>query len=96
MVRLQAHRLMNIDFTRQPSFDIYRDKKLCEYLSDKFQFFFMLDDDGVGFGVLPVEALKSALLNVTMRKDVEEAVKKDIEHGNQCSGWVRYVFYYDD
>lgn len=92
---LRAHRVMNVDYTKQYSFNMLHDEKLVEYLADKFDFFVMLDDDGVGFAVLPTEALQGALLNVVMVDSVRASLKKDIEFGKK-SGWVRYVFFYAD
>ena len=92
-MKLKAYRMLSMDYNKEGSFDVWYDEKLIEYLYDKFQFFVMIDDDGVGFAVLPVEALSSALLNVSMREDVRDALKRDIE-ANKVTGWVRYVFFY--
>ena len=92
-MKLKAYRMLSMDYNKEGSFDVWYDEKLIEYLHDKFQFFTMIDDDGVGFAVLPTDALQSALLNVTMREDVKDALKRDIEFG-KGTGWVRYVFFY--
>ena len=88
---IKAYRVLEAVTIKAPSFDLGFDDKLVEYLADKFDFFVMLDDDGIGFAVLPVEALQSALLNVTMTEETHEHLKNDIVLGKK-TGWVRYMF----
>ena len=91
---IKAYRVLNVDYQKTPSFNIWQDEKLVEYLSDKFAFFIMLDDDGVGFGVLPTEAIQSALLNVAMTETVRAMLSKDLLDSRK-TGWIRYMFYYE-
>ena len=89
---VKAYRVKNVEYCKSPSFSLFFEDELVNYLQDKFQFFVLLDDDGVGFAVLPVEALQSALLNVVLREEVRTALKADIAFGKNV-GWVRYIFY---
>jgi len=88
---VKAYRVLGVDYCKESSFSLLYEDKLVEYLADKFDFFVLLDDDGVGFAVLPIEALQSVLLNVTLLEETKEALKKDIEYGKK-TGWVRYMF----
>ena len=91
---VRAYRVTRMEFVKTPSFNVNFDHNLMEYLSDKFQFFALMDDDGVGFAVIPVEALQGALMNVSMRDEVKDQLRHDIEWGKQ-RGWIRYMFQYN-
>lgn len=88
---IKAYRVLKAVTIKEPSFSMFFEEKLVEYLADKFDFFIMIDDDGIGFSVLPVEALQSALLNVTLTEEVRKHLNNDIEFGKK-TGWVRYMF----
>jgi len=86
----KAYRIYNINYCKVPSFNLLYDDKLVEFFTDKYQFFVLIDDDGTGVVVLPVEALQSALEEVTMTEDVKTALEADIK-ACKAIGWVRYL-----
>ena len=92
----KAYRVVHIDYCKLSSFNLWHNQKLVEFLSDKYQFFVLMEDDDVGFVSLPIEALEHALEEVTMLEDVRDTLKTDIEAGKKTDGWVRYMVTYED
>ena len=92
---LKAFRVIHIHHSKAPSFNLMYDDKLVEFLSDKYEFFVLVEDNGVGLVTLPIEALQQALEEVTMTEDVKAAIKTDIET-NKATGWIQYLVTYED
>lgn len=92
---VKAFRIIHIYQSRVPTFNLQHDDKLVEFLSDKYQFFVLIEDDGVGFVTLPVEALQQALEEVTMTEDVKAAIESDIK-ACKATGWIQYLVTYKD
>ncbi len=79
---VRAHRVVKVEYAPSPSFNLYFDQKLINYLDDHGEGFWrLLNDDGVGQVYIEVDTLKAALRRpkkLALEPDAIEAIKADI------------------
>jgi uncharacterized membrane protein len=64
-----------------PSFDVWHDKKLMEFLNEEIQFYMSLNSYGTGIVDVPVELLEKAIGSATefnLDEDTVSQIKLDI------------------
>ena len=85
---IRAYRVIEIEYARPSTFNLYHDGKLVNFFDKEYGFFETLNE-GTGLTELPIEALERALAEVPMDEELIEALQADIEACRE-EGYVRY------
>ncbi len=78
---VRAYRLIEIKLEDKPSFNLWHDQKLRDFLEAEADIFSHLDSDGTGMTEVPVKTLKKAVGKVAeLNLDAKtiDQLKKDI------------------
>lgn len=85
------YRVLNIDLAQPASFDL-TDKKLIEYLRDKFKLILVFDEAGVCVQHIPVNIMEKAVEEVGMLAGVKTYIQKDIEYAKDAhKEYIQYI-----
>ena len=85
------YRVLHIDLAQPASFDL-TDKKLIEYLRDKFKLLLVFDEAGVCIQHVPVALMEKAVEEVGMLAGVKDCLRKDIEYAKDAhKDYVEYI-----
>jgi hypothetical protein len=89
---IRAYRVMEIK-TNGPSFNLWEDEDLVEWLDKKTAFFQSLNFDAVGLTEIDVDELKRALVEINdLKQDIRKAIEEDINAAEEIGR--DYVQYY--
>ena len=86
---VRAYRVIEIKHEDVPSFNLYSNSELVEFLDRHSGLYSQLNDGGGGVVTIDIEALEAALEALELEDDVVEALKQDIEAGKDI-GCVEY------
>jgi len=86
---VRAYRVIEIQYEKQNSFNLWRDGKLMDFLDRRGCFYDSLNEDSVGLTEVSIKVLQKALQEVELEPEVREIIQKDIE-ACKDSGYVQY------
>lgn len=86
---VKAYRVIEIKHEDAPSFNLYGNPVLVEFLDCHSGLYSQLNNEGAGVVTVGIEALEAALEELELEDDIVEALKKDIAAG-QDIGCVEY------
>ncbi|MBA7663394.1 hypothetical protein ES703_71434 [subsurface metagenome] len=79
-----AHRIVKVEYADKPSFNLWRDQKLVEFLESNsdFDFYDQINTDGVGVVSVAIETMQKAIdqaRELELDEDTVAQLKADVE-----------------
>ena len=89
---VRAYKIIRKELEDNPSFNLWHDEKLVDYLAENTDFYGLLNDEGTGTTELEVAEIKKIIKQskqLELDKETVEQLKKDIE-GLNDNDWIEY------
>lgn len=89
---VRSYKINKIDYVEEESFNLWHDTKLMDFLEKEYDFHHYLNEDAVGVTELPVDALKRAINELSLEKELKLQLQKDIDWAEKRK--IDYIQYY--
>jgi hypothetical protein len=87
IMSVNAYRVNKVQRAKSPTFNLWHDKALMEFIDSNSDFMSGLNNDGNGMSDVPVEVLEKIVAKLNLDADIVKALKRDIawakRHGEQ-------------